>query len=301
MYNDIETIVKLSKENEVSPKEVYNRLKGTFKHDDVARNNSEKTIKELEKLLSEVKNDRLSQQEKYRRLSGEVEARNAAIRKDYTPEQRRNTLLSETADVAPEDQIIIMDGLGVSMSMTEDEVQDKADKIKNEGLKSIIPDYTKFLSDVLKDCPKRNDIEKQASELGWDLQKAIEDYLASFAEKGTSKEEFNRIVKLLGLEDFSRGEVKMFLWDNANPNDGTPEWMAKRAMAYNNAKDNSIPKFPTSAQIAEYEERIGNLKLKGIEKAKNFVFRFEESYMNQLASMRVFMDIIGKEDRKSVV
>lgn len=50
----------------------------------------------------------------YHRLAGEVESRNVQTRMNMTPEERLNTLLSETEDVAREDQIVLMDGLGVS-------------------------------------------------------------------------------------------------------------------------------------------------------------------------------------------
>ena len=50
----------------------------------------------------------------YRRLAGEVESRNVQTRMNMTPEERLNTLLSETEDVSREDQIVLMDGLGVS-------------------------------------------------------------------------------------------------------------------------------------------------------------------------------------------
>lgn len=43
----------------------------------------------------------------YERLGGEVESRNVEARMNMTDEQRRQTLLEETADVAPEDQIIL--------------------------------------------------------------------------------------------------------------------------------------------------------------------------------------------------
>lgn len=45
--------------------------------------------------------------EAYRSLSGEVEARNVQTRMKFTPEQRLNTLLAATEDVAPEDKIIL--------------------------------------------------------------------------------------------------------------------------------------------------------------------------------------------------
>ena len=50
----------------------------------------------------------------YKKLAGEVEARNAAKRFGVTMQERRETLLSETEDVAREDQIVLMEGLGVN-------------------------------------------------------------------------------------------------------------------------------------------------------------------------------------------
>jgi hypothetical protein len=46
--------------------------------------------------------------EQYFKTAGEVESRNVQSRMDMTPEERRSILLSETADVAPEDQIVLM-------------------------------------------------------------------------------------------------------------------------------------------------------------------------------------------------
>ena len=50
----------------------------------------------------------------YRKLAGEVEARNVSARLGMSEQERRESLLSETEDVAREDQIVLMDGLGVS-------------------------------------------------------------------------------------------------------------------------------------------------------------------------------------------
>jgi hypothetical protein len=44
---------------------------------------------------------------KYRKIAGEVEARNVQTRMGMTPEQRRGTLLSETEDVARDEQIVL--------------------------------------------------------------------------------------------------------------------------------------------------------------------------------------------------
>lgn len=48
----------------------------------------------------------------YQQISGEVEARNVQRRIDLTPEQRRESLLSETEDVATKDQIFLKENIG---------------------------------------------------------------------------------------------------------------------------------------------------------------------------------------------
>ncbi len=50
----------------------------------------------------------------YQSIGGEVESRNVQRRLGMTEEQRRNTLLQETEDVAREDQIFLFDNAGVS-------------------------------------------------------------------------------------------------------------------------------------------------------------------------------------------
>lgn len=60
-------------------------------------------------------------EEGYHRLAGEVEARNVERRRQMTPEERRQTLASETADVAKEDQIVLEDSLiGVSAKQADE-------------------------------------------------------------------------------------------------------------------------------------------------------------------------------------
>jgi len=121
-YQDIETIIKFSEENNITPLEVYNRLKGVFNNEDVASFHKNRTLAELKAFIEEKKNERLSPYERYKRLDGEVEARNAEKRTKLTPQERANTLLSETEDVAEEDKIYLqneIDGTNTMMSVNE--------------------------------------------------------------------------------------------------------------------------------------------------------------------------------------
>ena len=52
----------------------------------------------------------------YRKIAGEVEARNVSARLNMSAEERMNTLLSETEDVAREDQIFLRDGVEMAMA-----------------------------------------------------------------------------------------------------------------------------------------------------------------------------------------
>lgn len=57
--------------------------------------------------------------DRYKELSGEVEARNVQNRMDMSPEQRRATLAEETEDVAREDQIFLNDAFEEGNTLSE--------------------------------------------------------------------------------------------------------------------------------------------------------------------------------------
>ena len=70
----------------------------------------------------------------YKQLSGEVEARNVQKRLHMTPEERRQSLAEETEDVAREDQIFIMDGIENANSLGDSA---SFDEHQNEDLKAV--------------------------------------------------------------------------------------------------------------------------------------------------------------------
>lgn len=72
----------------------------------------EKYFNDLAFLKTVQKN--LAPIDSYKALAGEVEARNATERTDMSAEEKRQSLLDETADVAPEDRIYLFDQMGES-------------------------------------------------------------------------------------------------------------------------------------------------------------------------------------------
>lgn len=75
----------------------------------------------------------------YKKSSGETEARNVQSRLGMTEEQRRNTLLSETEDVAREDQLFLRgENSGIAFSEDVQEIK-TLDRIKLTGLDKSTP------------------------------------------------------------------------------------------------------------------------------------------------------------------
>jgi hypothetical protein len=101
----------------------------------------------------------------YRRTAGEVESRNVQTRMDMTPEQRRETLLKDTEDVARKDQIFIMESIsGQAMSQQPSpeklahhrEVSDTINAIK--GKSSVkTPVITVMQQDLLETLVNNNE------------------------------------------------------------------------------------------------------------------------------------------------
>ncbi|MFZ2486966.1 MAG: hypothetical protein WAZ19_02495 [Anaerolineae bacterium] len=105
--NVIEDVIeRLEILNNISPNYVYTKL-----------------IQALDYKLMEMGGEDVAF-DKYKKLAGEVEARNVQKRMDMSPEQRRQTLLQETEDVAREDQIILQDGIeGLASAINEGSVK----------------------------------------------------------------------------------------------------------------------------------------------------------------------------------
>ena len=107
----------------------------------------------------------------YSNIAGEVEARNVERRMIMSPEQRRQTLLSETEDVSQEDKIFLRENIGTSMSLNSPQKAEKEiiDRLKQTGLANTVTELNS------------QEIEEKLKELGVDEQtrKQVSNYLKS--------------------------------------------------------------------------------------------------------------------------
>ena len=104
----------------------------------------------------------------YRKIAGEVEARNVSARINMTPEERRATLLSETEDVTREDQIFLRDGVEMAMAEKKKSADETVSPKKSDHSTAISSaDGAKILKklDILaKKIPRKT---KQTSHIYW--------------------------------------------------------------------------------------------------------------------------------------
>lgn len=102
----------------------------------------------------------------YKRLSGEVEARNVQSRLGMTEEERRNSLASETEDVAREDQIFLYDSLTSNLE-TENANKEIESTITELSNKLNTPIRIINSLDEITNTAARNAIEKGRGIKAW--------------------------------------------------------------------------------------------------------------------------------------
>lgn len=140
----------------------------------------------------------------------------------------------------------------------------------------------------MQNSPKKQEIFRDARERGWNnLDKAIESYMASVEDA----DELGRIRELLGVE-VPDNALRYLLWRNANPNDGSPRWIAEEALKRKEFDGNAIfqkGKAPTKSAENEYEKRVRSRYNKGF---RSLMFGIEEGWFDRMASLRILQNAI---------
>lgn len=135
--------------------------------------------------------------EGYAKVSGEVEARNVMSRLGMTLEQRRNSLASETEDVAREDQIFLKDGIESGMRF----------RLSEKG-KQIQAEVDKFTSKYNSKPVRIVEAEMDDNELMEALDNAfeLEDVKSFMAKSKTAAGYFHNLDKIIIFADKTKVE-----------------------------------------------------------------------------------------------
>lgn len=156
----------------------------------------------------------MSAMEAYRASAGEVESRNVQTRMRFTPKQRINTLLSDTADIAPKDQIVMFDvptsesrdikntneersvalkATAADFQQIEPALQKKFDKLK-AAIKSREEQDIQDISAAEEPGNKKQAIRSKSDiirQAGKDFLKSVKEGIAPFFN---AEDDFQRII-----------------------------------------------------------------------------------------------------------
>ena len=169
----------------------------------------------------------MSAMEAYRASAGEVESRNVQTRMRFTPKQRINTLLSDTADIAPKDQIVMFDvptseSRDIKNTNEERSVALKADSKENKmgiisaTMKSATKDFMDLNATSITEEKSMKSTETFESQEYWknqfqqenaDTFKAIDDYLEKGIRPKNDEFIFEQVPEILKAANVSENEI----------------------------------------------------------------------------------------------
>ena len=122
-----------------------------FKDEQVKKYPAYQEIRSYEKMLDNKSRKPQDEVEAYKRLSGEVEARNVSDRMNMSPEQRRATLAAETEDISREDQIFINQTFDGAQAYLDDK------NLENGGKSSTFAESNSNLQNIKNNAKQIND------------------------------------------------------------------------------------------------------------------------------------------------
>ena len=213
----------------------------------------------------------------YRSISGEVEARNVQSRLNMTPEERRNTLASETEDVAREDQIFLYDSM-VASSMVID-----ANQIA-ENLN--VPVQVINSIDDVPEGEAKEAIQKGRKIKGWYDVKTGKVYV--YLPNATSAEDVKQTILHEGIAHFGLrqlvGEERM--------DDFLDEVFSNVSSEIRRKITDSLPKYGYNSRVAT-EEYMASIAENGVDVSTWEIIK--QAFKNLLRRMGINISINDNE------
>ena len=156
-------------------------------------------VNESLKNMHESASVNLVGEDRYRRQAGEVEARNVSARLNMSAEERLNTLLSETEDVAREDQIFLRDGVEIAKKKSTEETASPRKSDQPTAISSA--DGAKILKKLDNLAKKYQEKTNQTKTLIGDLADALDIDMPSKSSKYLTIEAVNGNVVTIRISN----------------------------------------------------------------------------------------------------
>lgn len=215
--------------------------------------------------------------DRYHELSGEVEARNVQSRIDMTPEERRNTLASETEDVAREDQIFLYDSMGASSMVIDANQIAESLNVPVQVINSI---------DEVPEGAAKEAIQKGRKLKGWYDVKTGKVYV--YLPNATSAEDVKQTILHEGIAHFGLrqlvGEERM--------DDFLDEVFRNVSKEIRNKIVGTLPKYGYDSRVAT-EEYLARMAESGVDVST--WERIKQAFKNLLRRIGINIQINDNE------
>lgn len=215
--------------------------------------------------------------DRYHELSGEVEARNVQSRLNMTPEERRNTLASETEDVAREDQIFLYDSMGASSMVIDANQIAEILNVPVQVINSI---------DEVPEGAAKEAIQKGRKVKGWYDVKAGKVYV--YLPNATSAEDVKQTILHEGIAHFGLrqlvGEERM--------DDFLDEVFSNVSGEVRRKITDSLPKYGYNSRVAT-EEYMASIAENGVDVST--WERIKQAFKNLLRRIGINIQINDNE------
>jgi len=203
--------------------------------------------------------------ELYKKIAGEVEARNVEARQSMTAEERRNKLLSETEDVAREDQLILEYPNGERISKSQKAPEDSTAEFVKSSLEEGYTDEE--ISTILEEDYGYNKDE-------------VKELIGNAKKLSETKEEINKFIED-GTITQQQAEDYINSTKPISERTGTPEGTTVGAEGGTEVTDGKTKELPT-AEAGKGKDREGDFEGDN-EVDKDLLSKFDE--INQLAEL----------------
>lgn len=215
--------------------------------------------------------------DRYHELSGEVEARNVQSRLNMTPEERRNTLASETEDVAREDQIFLYDSMGASSMVIDANQIAESLNVSVQVINSI---------DEVPEGAAKEAIQKGRKVKGWYDVKTGKVYV--YLPNATSAEDVKQTILHEGIAHFGLrqlvGEERM--------DDFLDEVFSNVSGEVRRKITDSLPKYGYNSRVAT-EEYMASIAENGVDVST--WERIKQAFKNLLRRIGINIQINDNE------
>ena len=215
--------------------------------------------------------------DRYHELSGEVEARNVQSRLNMTPEERRNTLASETEDVAREDQIFLYDSMGASSMVIDANQISESLNVPVQVINSI---------DEVPEGAAKEAIQKGRKVKGWYDVKTGKVYV--YLPNATSPEDVKQTILHEGIAHFGLrqlvGEERM--------DDFLDEVFSNVSGEVRRKITDSLPKYGYNSRVAT-EEYMASIAENGVDVST--WERIKQAFKNLLRRIGINIQINDNE------